>query len=193
MSSKILGGVAAWICPRSIAVCAAGPPGGGETAKHQHARRLNMMQLLRVDVTSEPCQVWEFVQPRHGWVFFSVPQAAREMQPRSGLTLDGALREQSILRPGACARRRSMRYPAAGTHRIQAWAEHGRAAVLTVRSIPEIIFLHFTGDLALAGRFAVQADPVGRRTRKTDCSLLLGLAGPADLQKRECRSSRVPG
>ena len=40
-----------------------------------------------------------------------------------------------------------MRHLAAGTHRIQVWAEHDAAGVLTVRSIPEIIFLRFTGDL----------------------------------------------
>jgi hypothetical protein len=149
MSGRVLVAVDALIFMCLIAACVASEPDRRTTARHQDALRLNNLvaELLRLDLSSARRQVRELTQPRDGWVFFKVPREASDDGARVWVTLDGVSREQAILGPGASRDGEVMRYLSAGTHRVEVWAEQGAAGVLVVRTIPEIIFIHFTGDL----------------------------------------------
>lgn len=128
--------------------CLAFPASSGQTAREQKPRRMNnfVTDLLRVDLGTVRHQVREFANPRAGWVFLATPKTSGSHAAQVWVALDGAPRGQAILALGTASGGEAMRYLAGGTHRVEVWTDGKAAGILTVRAIPEIIFLRFTGD-----------------------------------------------
>ena len=121
---------------------------GRRPAPRQEPKKASnfVTELLNVDLRDTRHRVWEFVNPRDGWVFLTVPGMGRNGGVRAWVALDGAPREQAVLAPGDGGDGEAMRHLIRGVHRVEVWAEGGTAGALAVRAIPEIIFLRFTGD-----------------------------------------------
>jgi len=127
-----------------IAVCM---PAGAEITAAEKPVKLNNLvtELVRVELPKSGLMEYPFQNPRDGWIFFSVPAETAD-SGKVIISIDGASREQAIISHEAGRHGESMRWLPKGMHRILVWTKNKPMGTLIVRTVPEIIFLRFTGD-----------------------------------------------
>lgn len=102
-------------------------------------------ELVRADLPRSGLREYSFSNPRDGWVFFSVPADSAE-SGKVIVSIGETPREQTIISRENGRHGESMRWLPKGTHRISVWTKKNPRGRLMVRTVPEIIFIRFTGD-----------------------------------------------
>ncbi len=110
-------------------------------------RKLNNLvtELVREALPESGLAEYTFKNPKDGWIFIKAP-AEMAASGRVIVSFDRMSRKQAIISRKTGRHGEAMRWFHAGVYKIYVWTKDKPEGMLIVRSIPEIIFLQFTGD-----------------------------------------------
>ncbi len=103
-------------------------------------------KLLSVRLNKTVQKEYIFTNPRAGWVFFSLT-TSKSSSGKIRVLLDNQPSDIAIIIQDKQHSSEAMRRLPVGNHKIKILADGKPNATLTIRTMPEIMFIRFTGDV----------------------------------------------